>query len=244
MVQTWKPNKWDLGISLLIAAAFPVLVSFLYSTTGAFIPMVIYYGLAWGISKWRRGKTGYFNPMPKKIPQFFIINVFVIVLTLIAAFFARPAEIFPFSSGALITGLIWAPINAASEQLLWIYIFESWDLFPLKLQTDSVAELNNNNKMSYKKLKNNILLFRIIGIILFSLFVGTIHSMYWSKFLTTVNDSSVWGIIFILLTTVSGYLHIAVWRESKQMIFTFIPHFMLNLFPLFWTGYSMVPYLF
>jgi hypothetical protein len=35
-----------------------------------------------------------------------------------------------------------------------------------------------------------------------------------------------------------------VWRESNQMIFTFIPHYLLNLLPFFWTGYSLLPYLF
>ena len=27
------------------------------------------------------------------------------------------------------------------------------------------------------------------------------------------------------------------------MVYTFIPHFILNLLPLLWTGYSIVPYL-
>lgn len=231
--QIWRPNIWDLVISLIMAAAFPIIASILYSTVGALIPMLLYYGFAWGIVKWRRGSTGYLNPMPKKVPKFFLINVFVIILTLIAGFFAKPAELLNYTTGTLLTGLIWAPVNAASEQLLWIYIFESWDLYYL-----------NNRWEKGSKLKQNKILFRIVGIILFSLFVGTIHSMYWSRFLTTIDESSIWGIIFVILTTVSGFLHIAVWRESKQMIFTFIPHFMLNLFPLFWTYYSIVPFLF
>jgi len=28
------------------------------------------------------------------------------------------------------------------------------------------------------------------------------------------------------------------------MVFTFIPHFILNLLPIFWTYYSILPYLF
>jgi hypothetical protein len=27
------------------------------------------------------------------------------------------------------------------------------------------------------------------------------------------------------------------------MVYTFIPHFLLNLVPLFWTGYSILPFL-
>ncbi|WP_158301057.1 hypothetical protein [Thermotoga maritima] len=47
----------------------------------------------------------------------------------------------------------------------------------------------------------------------------------------------------MLMTTISGFIHIVVWRQSGNMVFTFIPHFLLNLGPLFWTGYSIVPYL-
>ena len=86
-------------------------------------------------------------------------------------------------------------------------------------------------------------LFRIIGLILFSAFVGTIHTMYWVNFLHTVDSSMLIGVIFILLTTVSGFLHLVVWRQGNQMIYTFIPHFLLNFIPLLWTGYSIIPYL-
>lgn len=84
----------------------------------------------------------------------------------------------------------------------------------------------------------------VVGLILFSIFVGTIHTMYWAKFLHTVNPKIIFGILFIIGTTISGYLHIIVWRQSYRMTYTFIPHFLLNLIPLFWTGYSIMSYLF
>ena len=67
--------------------------------------------------------------------------------------------------------------------------------------------------------------------------------MYWAKFLETVDPKQVLGLVFVVLTTVSGFLHLVVWRKSNQMIFTFIPHFLLNLVPIFWTNYSILPYL-
>lgn len=218
----WQPQKLDLVFATVIGLLFPILAGLLYRSTGAFLPMVLYYGVAWLLVKWRRGSTGYFNPPPKKITGFFYLNVGVILISLVCAYLAR--NTFPESNltGIVITALIWAPLNAASEQLLWIYIFESWDLFSSK------------SKIGY----------RLVGLILFSAFVGLIHTMYWAKFLTTVDSQLVFGVIFVILTSVSGFLHLVVWRKSNHMIFTFIPHFLLNLIPIFWTGYSILPFLF
>jgi hypothetical protein len=220
-IKRWQPRKLDLYLAVLIAVLLPIIAGLLYGLTGALLPMMLYYGLAWGIVKWRRGATGYFNPFPKRITIFFYINVAVILISLVFAYLARNE--FPSSTitGILITALIWAPLNAATEQLLWIYLFESWDLYPAKPRP----------------------LFRVIGLVLFTAFVGMIHTMYWAKFLETVDAKQVFGIAFVLLTTVSGFLHLVVWRKSNQMIFTFIPHFLLNLVPIFWTGYSILPYL-
>ncbi|MBW6475031.1 MAG: hypothetical protein K0B14_18030 [Anaerolineaceae bacterium] len=222
IVAKWQPKKLDLGLSALIAFLLPIIAGQLYGLTGALIPMLLYYGLAWGLVKWRRRSTGYFNPFPKRITIFFYINVGIIISSLICAYLAR--NTFPGSNltGIMFTALVWAPMNAASEQLLWIYIFEAWDLFPTK------------QNLGY----------RLVGLILFSAFVGMIHTMYWAKFLTTVDEKLVFGVLFILLTSVSGFLHLVVWRKSNHMIFTFIPHFLLNLIPIFWTGYSILPFLF
>ncbi|MAT45643.1 MAG: hypothetical protein CL609_25205 [Anaerolineaceae bacterium] len=217
----WQPKKLDLGFAAFFAILLPVVAGVLYGWTGALLPMILYYGLAWGIVKWRRGSTGYFNPFPKQITPYFYLNVGVILSSLVCAYLAR--NTFPDSTpiGLLITALVWAPLNAASEQLLWIYIFEAWDLYPAK----------------------HHLAFRAIGLVFFATFVGMIHTMFWAKFLETVNPNQFFGIAFILLTTVSGFLHLVVWRKSNHMILTFIPHFMLNLIPIFWTGYAILPYL-
>mgnify|MGYP001066250455 CR=1 FL=1 len=71
----WQPKKLDLGLAAIIAILFPVLAGLLYGTTGALLPMLLYYALAWILIKWRRGSTGYFNPLPKKITGFFYLNV-------------------------------------------------------------------------------------------------------------------------------------------------------------------------
>lgn len=92
--------------------------------------------------------------------------------------------------------------------------------------------------------KKNALAFRTIGLLFFLVFVGLIHTLFWVQFLNTVQAGTLFGTIFVVLTSVSGFLHLVVWRRSRQMVFTFIPHLLLNLVPLIWTGYSMVPYLF
>lgn len=217
----WRPQKLDLGLAVLIAGLLPITFGFLYDLTGALLPMLLYYGCAWAVVKWRRGSTGYFNPLPKRITGYFYINLLVIFSSLVFAYLAR--NVFPSTQpgGILITAFIWAPLNAAGEQLLWIYIFESWDLYPITPRP----------------------LFRWVGLFLFTTFVGLIHIMFWAKFLETVHPDGFFGLLFILLTTASGFLHLVVWRKSNHMILTFIPHFLLNLVPLLWTHYSIVPYL-
>ena len=217
----WQPKKIDISMAAIIAILFPIIAGVLYRETGALLPMILYYGLAWGLVKWRRGTTAYFNPFPKHITIIFYINVGVIIGSLVCAYLARNIFLESSTIGILITALIWAPLNAATEQLLWIYLFEAWDLYPAKPR----------------------LVYRLIGLTLFAAFVGLIHTMFWAKFLTTVEPNQMFGVIFILLTSVSGFLHLVVWRKSNHMILTFIPHFLLNLIPLFWTNYSILPYL-
>jgi len=220
-ISPWQPQKLDLGLSALIAFLLPLVASLLYGLSGALLPMLLYYGLAWGLIKWRRGSTGYFNPFPKRITPYFYLNVGVILSSLVCAYLARNQ--FPASNttGILITALIWAPLNAATEQLLWIYLFEAWDLYPTKPHPA----------------------FRLIGITLFAAFVGLIHTMFWAKFLETVDPKQLFGVAFILLTTLSGFLHLVVWRKSNHMLLTFIPHFLLNLIPIFWTNYAITIFL-
>lgn len=218
---TWRPRSLDLGLAALIALLFPVVAGLLYGLTGALLPMLLYYGLAWGLVKWRRGATGYFKPLPSRITGFFYLNVGVIAGSLVCAYLARQVSPSGNALGVWLTALIWAPLNAATEQLLWIYLFEAWDLYPAAPRPA----------------------FRVIGLVLFAAFVGSIHTLFWAKFLTTVDPSQGWGVAFILLTTASGFLHLVVWRKSHHMLLTFIPHFLLNLIPLFWTQYSILPFL-
>lgn len=65
----------------------------------------------------------------------------------------------------LVAALLWAPLNAATEQILWMYIFEAGDLFPEKFR----------------------IAFRRVGLALFAAFVGLIHTGFWVKFLNVVD---------------------------------------------------------
>lgn len=226
MTGKWIPGKTDLILSAAITLFFPLLAGSLYSSTGALLPMILYYSAAWGISFWRRGRSGYNIKNLPAPPISFYVHVIVIAITLVLSYLARITILEPRLAGVIFTALVWALINASSEQLLWLYIFDSWDLYGIG-----------------KRGKGASVLMRLAALLFFTIFVGTIHTMFWTRFLHTVNPDLTWGKIFIAGTTVSGYLHILVWRKSDRMIYTFIPHFMLNLFPLFWTGYSIMPYL-
>lgn len=222
MEKSWKPAKLDLVLAAGIAISLPFVAGFLYQRTGAFLPMLLYYGLAWGLVRWRRGAIGYRNPFPARPPFSFYLNTGIILVCLVCAWLSPIINPSIDPLGMALTALVWAPINAATEQILWIYIFEAWDLYPKKI------------KLAY----------RVIGLLLFSAFVGLIHTSFWVQFLHTVQSGTLFGTLFIILTSLSGFLHIVVWRQSRQMVFTFIPHLILNLVPIFWTGYSILPYLF
>lgn len=222
MEKFWKPAKLDLVLAAGIAISLPFVAGFLYQRTGAFLPMLLYYGLAWGLVRWRRGAIGYRNPFPARPPFSFYLNTGIILVCLVCAWLSPIINPSIDPLGMALTALVWAPINAATEQILWIYIFEAWDLYPKKI------------KLAY----------RVIGLLLFSAFVGLIHTSFWVQFLHTVQSGTLFGTLFIILTSLSGFLHIVVWRQSRQMVFTFIPHLILNLVPIFWTGYSILPYLF
>jgi hypothetical protein len=210
-----------------MAFGFPLVAGWLLGISGAFVPMLLYYGAAWGLVIWRRGSTGYSLKGLERPPVSFYVHLGVIALILVFAYASRIRVPEPNVAGVVLTGTVWAVANASSEQLLWLYIFDSWDLFG----ADRFG-------------RGGRILFRILGIALFSAYVGLIHTMYWARFLHTVDPGTLFGIFFVIGTSVSGYLHIIVWRQSGRMVYTFIPHFILNLAPLIWTGYSIVPYLF
>lgn len=226
MRTAWEPDRVDLIIAAAITLAFPLLAGWLFGMTGALLPMILYYSLAWGVSLWRRGSTGYFTRPVGRPPRAFYLQVGVIAAALVCAYQARITVPLPDTLGVLLTAIVWATLNASSEQLLWLYIFDSWDLGPIP-----------------KGSAKGKLVRRSIALVLFSVFVGTIHTLFWVRFLHTVDASMTLGAVFVVLTSVSGYLHIIVWRTSRRMVYTFIPHMLLNLLPLFWTGYSIVPYL-
>jgi len=112
----------------------PVIAGYLFDITGALLPMAIYYGLfAVLIVRWRRGSLGYsidrdnmkgqfrayFTPLFGML--FFLQTILVIIswFTLVRTGFLDPI-------GWILTLVIWAPINAFSEQLIWLYTFDSF----------------------------------------------------------------------------------------------------------------------
>ncbi len=225
MRTTWKPQKLDLALSAGIAVFLPLVAGFLYGRTGALLPMLLYYGLAWALVKWRRKTIGYGNAFPSRPPLAFYLNLALILCCLACAWLSPVIDPVIRPLGMLLTALVWAPLNASTEQILWIYIFEAWDLYPRKAGT--AGRVTG----------------RVVGLLLFSAFVGLIHTRFWAQFLTTVEPGTVFGILFVVLTSLSGFLHLIVWRKSQQMLFTFIPHLLLNLVPIIWTHYSILPYL-
>ncbi len=104
----------------------PILCSKLYESTGALLPLVIYYGVfCYGIVKWRKGSLDY--RWPEKLISPLFIGLFIIQLLI---FYSVSKLIIPAEGcsrgGFILTLIIWAPLNAFAEQLLWLYVYDAF----------------------------------------------------------------------------------------------------------------------
>mgnify|MGYP000882069621 FL=1 len=116
----WRPARLDLLISALVALGFPSLAGFLLGKVGALVPMLLYYGAAWGVSILRRGSSGYGLRGLVPPPASFYANTGVIIATLVFAALASEQTASSSLAGVLLTAVFWATLNDASEPPLWL----------------------------------------------------------------------------------------------------------------------------
>jgi hypothetical protein len=229
--QNYKPSSLDLLIATIAAVLMPVMAGYLFDITGALIPMLIYYGLfAILIVRWRRRSLGYsidrhnlrgqfrsyFTPLFGLL--FFLQSVLVIIswFTLVRFEILDPI-------GWILTLTIWAPINAFSEQLIWLYTF------------DSFAEYYKEGH------KRTISVF--IGGVLYITLIGLIHALFWGKFLLESNYTFLFTEAFFIIQLIIPIGYIFLYRRTGSMWPLGIIHAYLNLTGILFSGFSILPYL-
>lgn len=230
-MSSFQPEPLDLVIAIIATFGLPILSWYIYTAIGALPVLVIYYGIfCIGVRKWRYGNTGYEIEEGSIIGQFkgyvtipFIIALVAQIGLIIDSWIVVERVTNSTLVGFLGTLLLWAPINAFSEQLSWLYVFESFSEF-----WDE---------------KTKRWLGIAIGVLLYVTYIGLIHALFWGRFLLGSASVSPFTEIFFVLQFVVSLCYLIIYRQSRSMWPIGIIHFLLNFTSVLFSGYSMLPYL-
>ncbi|RMF98425.1 MAG: hypothetical protein D6734_00295 [Candidatus Schekmanbacteria bacterium] len=224
----FKSTNLDIILAIAITGGLPFLCKALYDLTGALLPILVYYGFCWGIAFWRKGTADYYWPEKMITPLFVILFVLMMILIASAAFVTPIAEgyerSFSFFMGFAFTLVVWCTINAFSEQLLWIYIYDAFA-----------------NRFESKGLK---ILGHALGLIFFWGFIGLIHVIFWTKFLLGMEPVSPYFAIFMFLQYPITIGYLIIYRKGRSMWPIAILHFLQDIGGVIAAKYSILPYLF
>lgn len=227
----FQPTYLDLVLATLAALGLPFAAGYLFNTTGALIPLILYYGVfCVVIVKWRRGSLGYEINRGALRKQFagYVSSIFVVLLILqlilVGFEFITFERVSDFNLlGFLLTLLIWAPVNAFSEQLIWIYTF------------DSYAEFFKEGP------KRKVMI--AIGSLMYVALITLIHLLFWILVLPEGQSIFPFSVLFILIQTMIAIGYIFLYRKSKSMWPLGIIHVLINITAIGLSGYSILPVL-
>ncbi|MFW9786528.1 MAG: hypothetical protein ACFFE2_14225 [Candidatus Thorarchaeota archaeon] len=225
----FEPTYLDLVLATLAAIGLPIAAGFLFDATGALIPLILYYGVfCLAIVRWRRGSVGYELRRGEIRNQFtgYMSSIFMVILILQLLLIGFELITFQRVSefnllGFIFTLVIWAPLNAFSEQLIWIYTF------------DSYAEFFKEGP----KRKWMI----AIGGLLYLVFISLIHLLFWVLFLPEGQYIFPFSELFVPIQTLISIGYIYLYRKSKSMWPLAIIHVLINLTSITLSGYSILP---
>ena len=227
----FQPTYLDLVLATLAAIGLPFAAAFLFNATGALIPLLLYYGVfCWAIVRWRRGAIGYEIDRGEIRKQFasYVSSIFVILLILqlilIGFEFITFQRVSDFNLlGFIITLVIWAPVNAFSEQLIWIYTFDSYAEF-------------------FKEGPRRKLMIAI-GSILYITLISLIHVLFWILVLPEGQYVFPFSELFVPIQTLISIGYIFLYRKAKSMWPLGIIHVLINVTAIALSGYSILPIL-
>ena len=220
----FKSTNLDILIVIIATIGLPILCGKLYAGTGALLPMVIYYGVfCFGVVKWRKGTLDY--RWPEKLISPLFIGLCIIQLII---FYVVIKTVISYEesslNGFLLTLLVWAPVNAFAEQLLWIYIYDTFA-----------------NRVEGKKLK---IVFSGLGILFYWGFIALIHILFWAKLLMEFDHVSPYYQIFMGLHYPLTIGYLMIYRKTKSMYPIALLHLFQNFTGVLLSGYSIAPHLF
>jgi hypothetical protein len=227
----FQPTYLDLVLAALAAIGLPFVAAFIFNATGALIPLILYYGVfCWAIVRWRRGAVGYEINRGEIRKQFagYASSVFSVILILqlilIGFEFITVQRVSDFNLlGFIVTLVVWAPVNAFSEQLIWIYTF------------DSYAEFFKEGQ------KRKVMI--ALGGLLYIALISLIHLLFWILVLPEGQYVFPFSELFVPIQTVISIGYIFLYRKSKSMWPLGIIHVLINVAAIALSGYSILPVL-
>ena len=219
----FRSTNLDIALAIIATVGLPILCGKLYESTGALLPLVIYYGVfCYGIVKWRKGTLDY--RWPEKLISPLFIGLFIIQLLI---FYSVSKLIIPvegFSQGGFIlTLIIWTPLNAFAEQLLWIYVY---DAFAHRFETRALKTV-----------------FSGLGILFYLGMIALIHILFWTKFLMGFHHTAPYWQLFMGLQYPLTIGYLVIYKRTKSMYPIALLHLFQDVTGVLVAGYSIIPYL-
>ena len=219
----FRATNLDCLLALVIAFGLPVACGLLYPLTGALVPLALYYGLCCiGVVKWRRGTLEYRRPKTWALPIFLTMIAMQLIQQIIGFVLAQPVPN-PDAVGVLLSLVFWAPLNALTEQLSWVYCYDAF--------------------ASRFTKKNQRIVGNIIGLMLMLSLVGLIHVLFWAKFTPAYSAISSFFLVFMTLQFATTGLYIMLYRKARSMIPLALVHIISDAGLVLVPGFSILPYL-
>jgi hypothetical protein len=216
----FKAKNLDVALALVATFLLPLACMLLLDWSGALLPLVLYYGVfCFLLVYWRKGSLEYYRPVSWVLPLF----LFLVAMQLLTQV-AGALTIIPTNDdvlGVALTLLIWVPLNAFAEQLLWVYVFDSFETRWTERRKRFVGG--------------------IIGILMTLIFVGMIHALFWGSFLPSFESVAPWSYIFFATQFIITPGYLFLYRRSGSMWPIFVIHIIADATLVLTAQYSIIP---
>ena len=182
------------------------------------------YPILWRLLRGRRPLAQgveYVRPVSWSL-KLFIALLAVQIVTQTAAYMTIIPSDDPWD-GVLLTLLVWVPLNAAMEQLLWVYIFDAFETRWTERRARFIGGL--------------------VGMFLSIVFVGIIHVLFWAEFLPSFESVSPWSQIFLASQFIITPGYLLLYRRTGSMWPLFLIHIVSDATLVLSGTSSIWPYL-
>jgi len=216
----FKATNLDLIVALMATFLLPIACWLLLDWSGALLPLLLYYGVfCVVIVMWRKKSLDYVKPVSWAW-KLFIGLLILQIITQTAAYLTIIPVDDPWE-GVLLTLIFWVPLNAAMEQLLWVYIFDAFETRWTERRKRFIGG--------------------IAGMLLAILFVGFIHALFWGRFLPSFESVMPWSQIFFIAQFIITPGYLLLYRRTGSMWPIFAIHIIADAMLVVGAMYSIIP---